>query len=204
MRPIHLLPLLLLTACPKPDESGDTDIQDGDPIENEWGFDMFAPTSAEVDCDGTAQVFEDMDWLCTFEVDGTSAMVYAASRATSCLVTMSYVPLFETQAWMWRNGAVTALEGALYDWGGNHHNDQLEFQWEGQRYLYSHSSFGFGWRSCQEMDCLQVTGTDGALVQDGCGCDRTLPIVCRQVMADGTWGDFTDTFARCNGDECAE
>ena len=38
------------------------------------------------------------------------------------------------------------------------------------------------------------------LLEDGCTCDRTLPVVCEQITPKGSWGEFTDTFAVCEGD----
>ena len=201
MNPRSLLPLFaLLLSCPKPDDTGDTDT--GDTIDNEWGFDMKMPLERTLDCAGTPQAFLDANWLCTFDYGGTTGMVYAAATPVSCIETMSYIPTFEAVGQIWIDGTVTDLDNVAYDWGGNHHNDQVDLDWNGQHYTYSHSSFGFGWRSCQNMDCLVVTTLDGTSVQDGCGCDRSLPIVCVEVQADGSWAELADTFERCNGDDC--
>lgn len=51
------------------------------------------------------------------------------------------------------------------------------------------------------MDCLQVYDADDNLVEDGCTCDRTLPMVCVAVQTDGTWAALEDSFATCPGDD---
>ena len=42
---------------------------------------------------------------------------------------------------------------------------------------------------------------DGDLIEDGCGKDRTIPIVCNVVDKDGKFGTFEDHFEVCEGDE---
>ena len=145
-----------------------------------------------------------MHWLCTFD-DGTSAgHLYIEATPTGCAPSgLSTNPEFGlAQGWMALDGAadVAPVASAAYDWGGNHHNDSLLFEWDGKNYRYYHSSLGFGWRKCQPMDCMQIRDAQGTMLEDGCTKDRTLPIVCRQVQPDGTWEALTDTFAPCQGD----
>ena len=207
--------LLLLACSGGEDTAADTDVADTDTdtdadtdadtdtdLPNEWGFHMRIPQQREVDCGGTPTTVLDADWLCTYDDGTTTAMTYVRGTAVSCIKTMSAVPIFDATAEIAVDGVVSSLTDVTYDWGGNHHNDFVRFTWGALDYSYYHSSFGFGWRACQEMDCLQVSNPDGSYVEDGCTCDRTLPVVCRQVLEDGTWGDFTDTFAVCNGDDC--
>jgi hypothetical protein len=88
-----------------------------------------------------------------------------------------------------------------YDWGGNHHNDAIEFDAAGKHWRAYHSSFGFGWRQCQPMDCLQQTqGVGGTVIEDGCTKERTLPAVCRPIKADGSYDALVDSFKPCLGD----
>ena len=95
-----------------------------------------------------------------------------------------------------------SVSSAQYYWGGNHQNDYITFTYDDKVFKYYHSSFGWGWRTCQEMDCLQVYKKDGTtVIEDGCTSSRTLPVVCRQANADGSFNDFTDTFAKCAGDD---
>ena len=96
------------------------------------------------------------------------------------------------------DGQVEPLQNASYDYGGNHANDFLNFDYGGKSYEYYHSSFGWGFRSCQPMDCMRVD--DGQHVEDGCTMDRTLPVICVAIEADGSHADLVDTFAPCPGD----
>jgi len=74
----------------------------------------------------------------------------------------------------------------VYDHGGNHLNNTVEFALDGQHYRYAHSSIGFGGRSCQPMDCLQVLEADGTtLVEVGCAVDQTHPVASVRVRAAG-------------------
>ena len=70
---------------------------------------------------------------------------------------------------------------------------------DGTSYRYYHSSFGFGWRRCQPMDCVQELRSDG-VVDDGCTPARTRPIVCVEIAEDGTEPALLDTFEKCLGD----
>jgi len=47
---------------------------------------------------------------------------------------------------------------------------------------------------------MQVRDSAGTLIEDGCTPQRTLPIVCRAIAADGTWQALVDMFERCPGD----
>ncbi|TNF36001.1 MAG: hypothetical protein EP329_05650 [Deltaproteobacteria bacterium] len=193
------------------DAAEDTTVADttaDDTVPNDLGFTIRYPQTHHIACDSGTPDFpaEDIDpieadWLCTFAYGGESGYVYVRATPTGCVVTFSGNPVFDDCAgWIALDGTVSPLTEVGYDWGGNHHNDSITFGWGGKRFTYDHSSFGFGWRACQEVDCLVVHDASGTLVEDGCTVDRTLPAVCRQIAADGTWGSFEDTFAPCAGD----
>lgn len=166
------------------------------------GFTLRLPTSRQVTCAGSVHTLEDSDWICTFNYGATKGFVYIQSTPVDCVQVMSVVPSFTSVAQLSINGQVTSLGSASYDWGGNHHNDMLSFTYGGNGYDYYHSSFGFGWRSCNDMDCLQVSvGATGTVTNDGCTSTRTLPQVCSQIATNGTYADLAvDKFAKCPGD----
>jgi len=176
--------------------------------DNEFGFTIRLPEVHTVKCEGGMPGFEDsldqldQDWLCTFDYGDTHGHVYVQATVTSCFVTMSQIPEFEVQgAWISIDGQVEALANAYYDWGGNHQNDYLEFERNGEQFKYYHASFGPGWRACQNMHCLQVKDLNGDFIENGCTTDRTLPAACVQVKEDGTYDELVDTFEPCEGDD---
>ncbi len=172
------------------------------------GFTIRAPEERTVTCSGGDPSFTDPallideDYICTFVHDAVEGHVYVQATPTDCMQLMGAVPTtFEATGWLSIDGVTTPLEELLYDHGGNHLNNTVEFALDGQHYRYAHSSIGFGGRSCQPMDCLQVFEADGTtLVEDGCTVDRTLPIVCAPVEAAGVLPLLEDTFAPCPGD----
>jgi len=172
-----------------------------------FGFNIRIPQIHTLECEGGPMGDDtidqtDVDWVCTFDHDGVSGHIYLQATPTSCFMVMSPTPVFEAAgAWISIDGVLTNLENSGYEWGGNHHNDWLHFDYQGQTYKYYHSSFGWGWRQCQPMDCIQVysPGMDD-LVEDGCTMDRTLPAVCVQVEEDGTYPELVDNFEPCAGD----
>jgi hypothetical protein len=192
--------------APAPD-SVQTDSQSGD-SSAAMGFEIRKPRTHHFKCPKEiSPVIEeidmaDQDWLCTFAWKGDSGRVYAQATPVACKSTgMSVSAEFMTKAWLEQPGKIEALSAVFYDWGGNHNNDALEFTWQGQAFKYYHSSFGFGWRKCQPMDCLQVlAGTNGKVVEDGCTKERTLPIACVPVKEDGTTDPLVDSFKPCPGD----
>jgi hypothetical protein len=112
------------------------------------------------------------------------------------------LPTFTTEGWVSKDGVVTPLAAARYDYGGNHHNDALAFTLDGVAFTYDHSSFGYGFRSCAPPDCLQRMDAENpqAVADDGCTPARTHPIVCSKVQADATFEPLVDTFQKCPGD----
>jgi len=144
----------------------------------------------------------DEDWLCTFHQAGQAGYVYVRSSATSAQCLMSLTPVYTTQsAQISIDGTVTSLVNAQYNFGGNHHNDSLSFDYQGKTYKYYHSSFGFGWRQCQAMDCINVYAVGTTTLQtEGCASSRTLPEICVTIKADGTHDALVDTFKKCLGD----
>ena len=184
-----------------PDLPGDTN------VDQSSGFNIRLPAIHTVECEGGMPGLDDsldqldQDWLCTVDYDETHGHVYVQATAVSCFATMSAIPEFEVQgAWISMDGQVQALDNGYYDWGGNHQNDYLEFDWNGQRFKYYHSSFGFGWRACHPMDCIQVKEPGGDFIEDGCTMERTLPAVCVLIKEDGTHDELVDTFEVCDGD----
>ncbi len=183
----------------------------GPPIENAFGFTMRIPQEHSVPCESEFPyipdelVQKDMDWICTFVHGVQQGYVYIQSTVVDCETMMSATGVFEVQgAYFSSQGVVTPLQNAGYNWGGNHHNDWLFFDHDGKSYRYYHSSFGFGWRTCQTMDCLQVYPLGGTTpTEDGCTSDRTLPVVCLEVEAGKSYteADFVDNFAKCKGDD---
>ena len=173
---------------------------------SELGFEIRRPATYTIECTGDGPgagptEMQDADTLCTFEDGSVSGYIYLQATPVSCMVLMSAVPVYEVQnAWISVDGTVEPLQNASYDYGGNHQNDTLQFDYEGKTYMYDHSSFGFGGRSCHAMDCVRIT--EGSVTDDGCTCDRTHPVVCAPIQADGTHDDLgVDTFAVCLGDE---
>jgi len=192
-----------------PDGDEPPDLQPGDTSPLDFGFELRIPEEHEVDCGAVPEglpdtlVQLDVDHICTFDYGQFHGHVYVQATAVDCFVTMSPIPVFEVAgAWISLDGVVTPLDGVVYDYGGNHQNDFLEFDFGDYDYRYWHSSFGWGWRACQPMDCLQVyePGSEN-FVEDGCTKDRTLPVVCVQVGADGTYPELIDTFEHCPGHE---
>lgn len=155
--------------------------------------------------------FDQQDWICTFKYADKEGFVYVQGSPTSCrMLGMGMNPEISVDtAALYVNGKYESLNAVSYEWGGNHHNDKFRFTYDGKVYEYFHSSYGFGGRSCQEMDCMRVYEADGTtLIEDGCKTFddnlsevRSLPVVCRFAnLNDGSFGDFTDSFELCNGD----
>ena len=137
-----------------------------------------------------------LDFLCTLHAVGPSTYVYVRLDQTGTKsVGIATVPVYTARlAQISVDGAVTDLANPLYDYGGGHHNDSLQVDYQGASYKYYHSSFGFGFRACQPMDCVSTPTTDG------CTSARTLPEVCVEIKADGTHDPLTDKFKKCQGD----
>jgi hypothetical protein len=164
---------------------------------------MTLPEADVLSCTGMGGdvTYGDLDWICSFSYDDAAVVVYVQNDPTTCVPTgMSVVPGYESYGQAVVDGTATPVTDASYDWGGNHNNDALDFSFGGRSYRVYHSSFGFGWRSCQPMDCIQILDAVGVVTEDGCTCDRTIPTVCVPVQADGTWDELVDNFAVCAGD----
>ena len=133
---------------------------------------------------------KNLDWLCTFHQGDESGYVYVR------------MPVYSVQlAQISIDGNVSALEGVKYEYGGGHHNDALAFDYGGKSQRYYHSSFGFGFRKCQDMDCRNVYGLGTTTLDtEGCASDRKLPEVCVSFEPDGTHPALTDNFMKCQGD----
>ena len=141
----------------------------------------------------------DKDHVCTLIYDGVDGFVYVQAHATE-FRDMGGGVMQTDGAWTSIGGEVLATTGS-YDWGGNHANDAIEIVHDGKQYRYYHSSFGFGWRACHAPDCLQIyDGVGGALIEDGCTSERSVPAVCVQVELDGGVPPLVDDFEPCPGD----
>ena len=145
----------------------------------------------------------DVDWLCTFRQGGVSGHVYARLNQTgTMMVGIATIPVYATAlAQISVGGTPADLGSTQYDYGGGHHNDSFRFDYQGKTYKYYHSSFGFGFRSCQPMDCINVYESGATTPQtDGCTSARALPEICVPIKADGTHDPLTDRFMKCPGD----
>jgi hypothetical protein len=159
------------------------------PGKEEYGFNVRKPGAMN------------LDWLCTF--DGKSSFVYARLLQTGTeRIGIAETPVYMVElAQISVNGKLSELANAHYDYGGGHHNDALSFDYDGATHSYYHSSFGFGFRSCQPMDCRNVYAPGTTTLQtEGCAPARSLPETCVSIEADGTHAALEDKFVKCPGD----
>jgi len=145
----------------------------------------------------------DVDWLCTFRQGGVSGHVYARFDQTGTMMAgIATIPVYKAAlAQISVGGAPADLANVQYEYGGGHNNDSIRFDYEGKSYKYYHSSFGFGFRKCQPMDCINVYAPNATTPQtEGCTAARALPEICVPIKADGTHDPLTDRFMKCQGD----
>jgi hypothetical protein len=145
----------------------------------------------------------DLDWLCTFAGASAPAHVYVRLRQIGTTSAgLAKTPVYTAElAQVSVDGVVSTLDKVDYDYGGGHHNDSLSFDYGGERHSYYHSSFGFGFRACQPMDCRNVYEPGATTPKtEGCAADRALPEVCVGIEPDGTHPPLNDTFMKCQGD----
>jgi hypothetical protein len=168
----------------------------------EYGFVYRMPGSGSFSCEDRSVDVPDTDWLCTFSQGERPAYVYVQATGVGVTCLLASTGVYEvTLAQISIDGVVTPLLDAAYDWGGGHNNDSLSFTYAGKTYKYYHSSFGFGFRKCQSMDCLNVYAPGATAPEiEGCGSDRSLPEVCVPIDEDGTHEPLVDEFAKCPGD----
>jgi hypothetical protein len=190
-----------------PDVPTDPGQADTEVIDNPWGFPIRLPQTHPFEYEpawGGTEILDalDADWLCTFSHAGVSGVVYLQTTPVRVeSMGLSTNPVFEGGgAWMAVDGSLAEVQNPAYDWGGNHHNEYLEFDFGGRHYKVWHSSIGPGFRVCHTPDCLQVYDLEGTLTEDGCEPTRTLPVTCSAIQADGTWEPLVDTFAPCPGE----
>jgi hypothetical protein len=171
--------------------TGGQDAESGGATGMEYGFTFRAPGE------------KNLDWLCTFHQGDESGHVYVRLLQTGMQTAgIAMVPVYSVQlAQVSIAGKVSTLEGVKYEYGGGHHNDALSFDYAGKSQRYYHSSFGFGFRKCQNMDCRDIYGLGTTeLDTEGCASDRKLPEVCVTFEPDGTHRPLTDEFMKCQGD----
>ena len=214
---ISAIALLSLVACgddsssnstnDEPESSSDQAV---DPSSSETDpakmFNVRVPNQESYVCESpimeTSETIAEHDIICTFKHGKLDGFIYMQGTPTSCSGFMQKFPVIENpKIQLYVNGAEAKVSETAYDWGGNHHVDEISFVYDGKKYAYNHSSMGFGWRPCQEMDCMKVYSANGELIEDGCGLDRTIPIVCNVVDKDGKFGSFEDNFRVCEGDD---
>lgn len=120
------------------------------------------------------------------------------NNPVSCRLTVGVISYEVHKAEFFVNGSKKEISDVSYHGGGNHRIFGLQFTYKGKVFKYDYSTMGMGGRPCQNMDCMKVLESDGKTVaQNGCGEERSLPIVCRHAKADGTFDSFEDSFHVC-------
>jgi hypothetical protein len=205
--------VLLVAACDPADPagegegevSGEGEGEGDDAIDNPWGFSLFAPQDRDVPCvdvsvcpNGTSAA-RDVGYVCSARIGDAEAVLHIDARPTSVRTDFFALPVYgDVRAQVLQDGVVTNLDGASvgYDYGGNHHNDFFYIIVDDVRYTLNHSSFGFGFRSCQPPDCVQTEGGENDI--DGCQPTRTVFAACIEVT--DPIAALTDNFMTCPGD----
>jgi hypothetical protein len=175
----------------------------GGGLEGDYGFTYRVPGSHSFMCQDRPLNVPDADWLCTFSQGEEPAYVYVQATAVGVMcAAIAATGTYEVSvAQISVDGVVSDLADAAYDWGGGHHNDSVSFSYGGKTYKYYHSSFGFGFRQCQPMDCVDVYATGSTAPEvEGCGPDRALPEVCVPIDEQGGHAELVDEFMKCPGD----
>ena len=224
MRLLLLMLLSGLFACGKPPEPTDAGTDGGsgtdagldagtDAGQPDAGpladFPLRAPQRHALTCGGQTSSFQDTDWYCRVPIGAGSIELYVQATPTSCVALgLSATPVFgDVRAWYKVGGQGQALPTtARYLWGGNHHNDELHFTFEGGTYAVWHSSIGVGFRVCAPFDCL-ITCPAGTSVElcdaltpnitNGCARQPGGPpppsrVWCAPVEASGTLPTLSD------------
>ena len=138
------------------------------------------------------------DLICSFKYDGDSGYVYVQNNPVSCRLTVGLISYEVHKAEFFVNGSKKEISDVNYHGGGNHGIFGLQFTYKGKVFKYDYSTMGMGGRPCQNMDCMKVLESDGkTVVQNGCGEERSLPIVCRHAKENGTFDSFEDSFHIC-------
>ena len=138
------------------------------------------------------------DLICSFKYDVDSGLVYVQNNPVSCRLTVGLISYEVHKAEFFVNGSRKEISDVKYHGGGNHRIFGLQFTYKGKVFKYDYSTMGMGGRPCQNMDCMKVFESDGkTVVQNGCGEDRSLPIVCRHAKENGTFDSFEDSFHVC-------
>jgi len=195
----------------------DGDIVDGDEeVQTEFTFRV--PRANAYICEDSDMgdvEMSDLDHLCLIQYEDIDIELYVQATPTSCITDFWPMPVYSSEAWIKRDGAVSELETISYDFGGNHHNDWLDFILDDRNYQLFHSSIGSGWRRCAPVDCMIVCKEGMSCTQDGeestidvNGCERDagdgkppIPVICMEIPADGSRPDFIDPWEAWEGDE---
>jgi hypothetical protein len=210
---------LLFSACPaaEPEPFPDGDSQAGDPGPGDPGggdsqvtdfgplddFPLRVPGTNTVTCSAGEPYtgdFIEVDHVCRIDNAHFQGDIYLQANPTDCLNAMSLVPTeFSVTAFAKVGGVVSQISGT-YDWGGNHHVDQIQFAVGGETFVIWHSSVAPGFHPCAPPDCMLTcpTGAEfttcdryGGFTVDGCervlhGGPPPLPVLCARVNADGS------------------
>ncbi|MBI5542317.1 MAG: hypothetical protein HY901_00385 [Deltaproteobacteria bacterium] len=196
------------SSAPDASFAADSAVPDAGGVVDEHGFTLRVPQERTIPVGGgigpgpvETTTAWDIDYVCTFKHGALDGFFYVqATPLENRMMGMGGGIVMQTEGgWLSFANVVTPAAGALYDYGGNHHNDSLEFDFQGKHYRYYHSSFGWGFRSCMPPDCLEVY-QGATLEEDGCRSGRTLPVVCVEVAHDGTVAPLVDEYEKCPGD----
>jgi hypothetical protein len=79
-----------------------------------------------------------LDYLCNLKAAGASTYVYVQLDQTGTKsVGIATIPVYTpVLAKVSVNGTATDLANAVYDYGGGHNNDSLQFDYQGKSYKY--------------------------------------------------------------------
>ncbi len=167
---------------------------------NGFGFAVRAPHTVTLSTSGGPMDFPTQDFGCTLRAGGNNAVVYVQATPTGAFEGgLASTPTFaNVRGWLHDRNTMTTREvTATYEWGGGHHNDFFDLTVGTQHFRYYHSSFGFGFRKCQAVDCVQIRTAGGDVSEDGCTEARTLPEICVEITNTTFPALSSDTFVPC-------
>ncbi len=187
--------------------AADYDVGDSGPLVE---FPLRVPGSHLMLCGGEEEWVPDVDYVCQIATGGLALELYVQASPTNCDETQMFAPqMVAIGAWLKLDGQVWPTP-ARYNWGGNHHNDSVNFAVDSAIYTLYHSSFSFGWRKCAPPDCLltcDASATMNApcdnwakLAVDGCARDSgdgppPNPVICVEVDPSGSVPPFLDPWS---------
>ena len=145
------------------------------------------------------------DVICTFKYEKMDGFIYMQGTPTSCEGFMQALPVIENpKIELYMNGAMAKVTEPAYDWGGNHHVDEISFVYDGKKIVTLNMTSAYSNYDYLKMNNGSVNRMERLLLENFMPYNKSTEKVIKDLHAKSAKGNTNSINLTWDGDNVSK